>query len=90
MRHAPLHFTGILTKEGKQFVGICPELDVSSFGATKLATKKHLEEAVTLHIESSIESNLPYLRPIPKTELPRRVIDTFSITADLKVFARAA
>ena len=80
MKHPPLHFTGILAKEGKQFVGICPELDVSSFGNTRLATKKNLEEAVTLHLESSIESNLPYLRPVLKSEWPKRVIDTFPYT----------
>ena len=38
-------------KEGRQFVAICPELNVSSFGATKEEAEKGIHEAVSLFIE---------------------------------------
>ncbi|MBI5244863.1 MAG: type II toxin-antitoxin system HicB family antitoxin [Elusimicrobia bacterium] len=38
-------------KEGRQFVAICPELNVSSFGATKEKAEKSIHEAVSLFLE---------------------------------------
>lgn len=38
-------------KEARQFVAICPELNVSSFGATKEKAEKSIHEAVSLFLE---------------------------------------
>lgn len=66
-----LVFTGVIVKEGKRFSAICPELDVASEGDTPEEASANLLEAVNLYIETAIESNLPYLRPIPASEDPR-------------------
>jgi len=89
MKQYPLHFTGILTKEGRRFVGLCLELDVTSFGKTSTSAKKNLEEAVSLYLESAFEGNLPYLRQVPKVDIPLDVEHTFPIYADMKISARA-
>ena len=90
MKQSPLHFTGILAKEGKQYVGLCLELDVSSFGETRTTAKTNLEEAVCLYLESAVESNLPFIRPVPKADIPKRIAEKFPLLADLKISARAA
>lgn len=38
-------------KEGEQYVGLCPELNVSSFGDTPKVAKHSLHEAVDLFFE---------------------------------------
>ncbi|MEW6557171.1 MAG: type II toxin-antitoxin system HicB family antitoxin [Elusimicrobiota bacterium] len=42
-------------KEGDQYVGVCPELNVSSFGDTPEEAKKSLSEAVSLFLEECQE-----------------------------------
>lgn len=44
-------FTAILRKGEKQFVALCPELDVVSQGFTIEESIKNLKEAVELYIE---------------------------------------
>jgi predicted RNase H-like HicB family nuclease len=64
-------FTGLLVREGGGFYALCPELDVASQGRDVREAKAMLKEAITGYLESCIESNLPYLRPVPKDEDPR-------------------
>ena len=56
--------------------------------------KRMLQEAVELYLDSAIESNLPYMRPVPKDEDPRHVspdaiLGTFDLRAGLQVQVRA-
>lgn len=44
-------FTAIIKKGEKQFVALCPELDVVSQGYTIEESLANLKEAVELHIE---------------------------------------
>lgn len=46
-----LNFRIEIFKEGKQFVAVAPELNVSSFGDTKEDAKLSLKEAVELFLE---------------------------------------
>jgi predicted RNase H-like HicB family nuclease len=38
-------------KESEQYVGLCPELNVSSFGDTEEEAEKSIKEAISLFIE---------------------------------------
>ena len=40
-----------LLQEGDQYVAVCPELNVSSFGDTKVEALKSFQEAVSLFLE---------------------------------------
>ncbi len=51
-----MDFTGIIRKGEKQFVALCPEVDVVSQGYTVEEALKNLKEAVQLYIE---EMGLP-------------------------------
>jgi len=44
-------FTAVIKKGEKQFVALCPELDVVSQGYTVEESLKNLKEAVELYIE---------------------------------------
>ena len=46
-----MEFTAIIKKGEKQFVALCPELDVVSQGYTVEESLKNLKEAVELYIE---------------------------------------
>lgn len=46
-----MDFTAIIRKGEKQFVALCPELDVVSQGYTVEKALKNLKEAVELYIE---------------------------------------
>lgn len=87
-------FTGIIFKEGERFTSLCPELDVASEGNTVDEASTNLFEAVTLYLETSIESNLPCLRPIPQNEDPRiatpeSVIKVFNLKINFQIKAHA-
>jgi len=87
-------FTGAIFKEGRWYVSLCLELDVASQGRSIHAARKMLAEAVTLHLETCIESNVPYLRPVPKEHDPRFTdiegwIETFPLKVDFNVYAIA-
>ena len=86
-------FTGILVKERTGFSSLCPELDVASVGETSEEAKRELLEAATLHIEGAIEDGLPYLRPVPgeddpRRETPDRIAEVFRFQVDVAVQAR--
>ena len=61
------HLTAVIWSEGKHYVSKCPELGVSSYGATPQKAKEALQEAVELYLSNAkklkILSNvLPILR----------------------------
>jgi len=49
-----MEFTAIIKKGEKQFVALCPELDVVSQGYTVEEALKNIKEAVELYIEEII------------------------------------
>lgn len=51
--------TAVVWKEGKSYVSLCPQLDVSSFASTEKKAVENLKEAVTLYIETAKELKLP-------------------------------
>jgi len=92
--HNHFEFTGATIKEGKWYVSLCLELDVASQGRSIHEAKKMLAEAVTLHLETCIEGNLPCLRPVPKEDDPRFTavkghVETFPLKVDLGIHAVA-
>lgn len=87
-------FTGYLIKEGETYTSFCPEVDIASEGVTITDAKKNLIEAVSLYVESAIESNLPVIRPVPYEEDPKKlnpdcVIETFRLNIDLEIKVHA-
>lgn len=87
-------FTGVIVKQGRHFTSLCLELDVASQGETRKEAKDALVQAATLYLESAIESNLPYIRPIPPEDDPRRatpklVVETFPLKVNIAVQASA-
>lgn len=46
-----MEFTAIIRRGGKQFVALCPEVDVVSQGHTIEEALKNLKEAVNLYVE---------------------------------------
>lgn len=87
-------FTGIVIKENEGYSSLCLELDVASQGETIEEAKLNLMEAVTLYIETAIESKLPLIRSVPEREnsinmMPEDIIETFKMKIDLQVHAYA-
>ncbi len=94
MESSKLVFTGVVVKEEDGFSALCIDLDIASDGQTAEEAKNNLFEAVTLYIESAMESNLPIIRPVPLEENPvntRRedIAEVFSIKIDLQIHAHA-
>ncbi len=94
MNRNVLAFTGLVIREPTGFSSLCPELDVASQGSSISEAKAMLREAVTGYLEACFESNLPYLRPVPQSDDPRRtdpqtVVSTFRIRVDLAVKVHA-
>jgi hypothetical protein len=92
MNATPPKFTGFVLRAGRKFESICPELDVASFGRTVTEARAALVEACQLHVESAIESNLPYLRPMPADDHPlhgepARIMDQLTLTIEVAVKA---
>jgi predicted RNase H-like HicB family nuclease len=87
-------FTGAIFKEGRWFVSLCLDVDVASQGKTLRQAKEMLAEAVSLYLEVCLESNLPYLRPVPREEDPRfrprkNLVEIFPLQVDFEVHAVA-
>jgi predicted RNase H-like HicB family nuclease len=66
-------FNSIVLREESGYTSLCLDLDVASQGETIQQAKEALLEAVTLYLETALEHNLPWLRPVPPTEDPRFV-----------------
>jgi predicted RNase H-like HicB family nuclease len=86
------NFVGVVVQEDQGYMSLCLELDVASQGATVEEAKAMLMDAVSLYLESAIEGNLPYLRPVPPEEDPRllapqRVVEVFSFKVAVNVRA---
>ena len=82
--------TGYLIKEGETYTSFCPDVDIASEGLTTAEARENLIEAVSLYVESAIESNLPVIRPVPYEEDPKRlnldsIIETFRLKIDFNV-----
>ncbi|OGU39108.1 MAG: hypothetical protein A2X61_04685 [Ignavibacteria bacterium GWB2_35_12] len=60
----------IVIKEDNSYSSLCPDVDVASEGETLIEAKNNLIEAVSLYIDSAIESHLPIIRTIPDSENP--------------------
>jgi len=93
-QHSRFEFTGAILKEGSHFVALCLDLDVASQGRTRREAKRMLAEAVSLYLESCLESNVPHLRPVPREEDPRlhppgNLIEMFPVKVNFKVRAVA-
>lgn len=52
-RKKTYRLSAVFWKEGKQIVGMCAELGVSSFGRSLEQSKQRLEEAVELYVENA-------------------------------------
>jgi len=94
MTNSAFVFSSLVLKETGGYSALCLELDVASQGATLAQAKKALYEAVSLYLESAFENNLPYLRPVPRDQDPRRgdpsaIVDAFDLRVDLKIEAHA-
>ena len=94
MNQSKFIFAGVIIKENKRYTGICLELDVATEGETVEETKTNLLEAVTVYLETAIESNLPVLRPIPAEEdpvnvAPDNVVEKFPLKVDVKIHTYA-
>jgi predicted RNase H-like HicB family nuclease len=50
--------TAIIEREGDGYVGLCPEFDIASQGTTIEETRKNLQEAVELFLETAEESEI--------------------------------
>jgi len=46
-----LEFSAVITKDGKWYVALCPELDIASQGKSIEEALKNLKEAVELYLE---------------------------------------
>ncbi len=87
-------FTGIIYKECDKYSALCPELDVASEGNILAEASDNLFEAVTLYLETAIEGNLPYLRPILLDEDPRKthsesIASIFRLKVDFQIKVHA-
>lgn len=93
MNRNVLAFEGLVIREGDGYWSLCPELDVASQGESVREAKSMLREAVTGYLEACFESNLPYLRPVPEKDDPRRtepdrIVESFRMRVDLTVKVR--
>ena|SRR5258708_11103278 len=89
-----MKFDCVLIREGKSYSALCLDLDVASQDVTPAKAKQALKEAVELYLEVAIENNLPYLRPVPKTENPRTrhpemIVENFTLCVDLRIRVHA-
>jgi predicted RNase H-like HicB family nuclease len=87
-------FTGVVVKEDQGYSAVCLELEVASQGDTVAEAKTMLLEAAALHLEGAFEDGLPYLRPVPPEDDPRRaapeqVVETFNFKVSVAVRAYA-
>ena len=89
-----LRFAALIMKEDGIFTALCLDVDVASQGATAEEAKRNLGEAVSLYVESAIESNLPIVRPVPReanplNTCPHDVVETFTMNVDVHIDAYA-
>ncbi len=63
------NFTSIFWQEDDQFVGLCLDIDISSFGDTEEEARRNLSEAISLTLEDEDFDviSLPQIK-LPKIE----------------------
>ncbi len=61
-----LNFTAVVWKEGEQYVSLCPQLDVSSFGDTVREAIEHLKDAIQLYLKDEKITELPHEKALVK------------------------
>lgn len=94
MENAQFMFKGVILQEEVGYTSLCLDLDVASQGETVQEAKDALLEAVTLYLETALESNLPWLRPVPPEDDPRLVapqtiVELFSVKVRTEVHTYA-
>jgi predicted RNase H-like HicB family nuclease len=52
------HLTAIIERDGDGYVGLCPEFDIASQGATIEETRNNLQEAVELFLGSASDTEI--------------------------------
>jgi predicted RNase H-like HicB family nuclease len=87
-------FNSIVLREESGYTSLCLDLDVASQGETIQQAKEALLEAVTLYLETALEHNLPWLRPVPPTEDPRfvdpeHIVAEFPLKVSVAIHAHA-
>lgn len=87
-------FHSVVLQEGSVYTSLCLDLDVASQGETIQQAREALLEAVTLYLETALEHNLPWLRPVPPSEDPRftdpeHVIAEFPLKVGVTIHAYA-
>ena len=87
-------FSSLIIQEESGYTSLCLDLDVASQGETIQQAKTSLLEAVTLYLETALENNLPWLRPVPPSEDPRfvdpdHVVEEFPLNITVAVHAYA-
>jgi len=87
-------FTGVIFQEEGSYTALCPDLDVASQGDTPPEAKAALVEAVTLYLETALENNLPWVRPVPRDEDPRftapeTIVAAFPLKVHTEIYAYA-
>ncbi len=85
-------FNSVILHDDTGFSSLCLDVDVASQGATTEEAKQNLREAVTLYIESAIDSNMPVIRPVPLNENPlttrvNDVVEVFKLNVNIEVNA---
>lgn len=66
MKTAGKTLQGLVWKEGKYYVSQCLNVEVSSFGDTRLEAIKNLKEALELYFE---DADIKDIQPIESPEL---------------------
>jgi predicted RNase H-like HicB family nuclease len=87
-------FNSIVLREESGYTSLCLDLDVASQGETIAQAREALLEAVTLYLETALENNLPWLRPVPQAQDPRfvdpaQVVDEFPLNVSISIRAYA-
>lgn len=71
MKTTVLRYNVVIKKEGKHFIAYVPTLGISDFGKTIEEAKKHLHDAIDLHIGGLVKT---------KTEVPAPDTQEFYIS----------
>jgi len=59
-----MQFPAVITREGRLYVALCPELDIASQGKTVEEALKNLKEAIELYLEDE-DAEVPERRMMP-------------------------
>ncbi|MGH9910617.1 MAG: type II toxin-antitoxin system HicB family antitoxin [Nitrososphaerales archaeon] len=74
MQRQRFEFSAVITKEGKWYVALCPELDVASQGKTVEAALSNLREALELYLTDE-HVELPKTRERPLVTIIKVEVD---------------